>query len=99
MRAVVSLLAAGCLATGVSSFTTAARAPDLSGAGKMPLQTITVEPFEGRVRLGLEGPETWSVDANAFDVIAVAQGIQFRAQPAGIDVRTPKQTASPTSSN
>jgi hypothetical protein len=106
MRAVLSLLAAGCLATGVSTFTTAAQAPDLSqqgiqppekarsasptGAGDTQVQTIRVEALEGRVRLRLEGPEIWTIDANAFDVIALAPGIQFRAQPAGIDVRTPR---------
>ena len=104
MRAVLSLLAAGCLVAGVSGLTTAAQAPGQSqqaiqpsdtasrtrqvGASATPSQTIKVEALEGRVRLRLEGPETWTVDATTFDIIPVPQGVQFRAQPLGVDVRT-----------
>lgn len=101
MRAAVALVAIGGIAIAVTTATTTARAPSdpktSSGPqrvdpGRMDTirQTIRLESVDGRVRIRLEGPETWSIDATGFDVIPQPSGIRFRAEPLDIHVQTPK---------
>ena len=102
MRAAVALVAIGGIAIAVTTSTTTALAPvgeqaapsnlqpaAFAQAGATP-QTIRLESVDGRVRIRLEGPETWSIDATGFDVIPDEKGLRFRAQPLDIYVQTAK---------
>ena len=101
MRTAVALVAIGGIAITVTTSTTTALAP-VGGQAPSNLQpaafaqagatqqTIRLESVDGRVRIRLEGPETWSIDATGFDVIPDEKGLRFRAQPLDIYVQTAK---------
>jgi len=98
MRATVALVAIAGTAIAITTSATSALAPagrqaSSGSPGVEPKQTaaqqtIRLESVDGRVRIRLEGPETWSIDATGFDVVPDRGGIRFRAQPVDIHVQT-----------
>lgn len=101
MRTATALIAIGGIVAAVATSTATAVAPaDRQAVPKpqvgepvpMPStqQTIRLESVDDRVRIRLEGHETWSIDASGFDVVPYQGGVRFRAQPLDIRVQTPK---------
>jgi len=79
------------VATGVASFLWGeARARAQAPATDAPKQTIRLEAgSDGRVRLKLEGKETWTVEAKAFDALVGPEGLRLVAQPENVSIQTP----------
>ena len=57
-------------------------------------QTIRLEATaDGRMRLSLEGPETWTIEAKTFEVHSEPDGVRFVAQPLTVQFQTTRSTS------
>ncbi len=79
--------AIGLVLAGLASVTTAAVAQVVEPAKSK--QTIRLEATpDGRMRLTLEGPDTWTIEAKTFDVRAEPEGVRLVAQPLTVQIQT-----------
>ncbi len=54
-------------------------------------QSIRLEATpDGRMRLNLEGPETWTIEAKTFEVRSRPEGVLLVAQPLTVQIQTPR---------